>query len=123
MLMEVMFTIAIVGIALAPIFVLQTNSLRGLRKFSDKIKLIFPAKNFFIDSSNKKHKSEEKKIMEKKDITKPTATLTYTEKKIGEKGAFSNIGNINVGEVRIRSARGVRESIVGFIYKPEQEKK
>lgn len=121
MLTEILITIAIIGIALTPIFILQSSSLRSLYNYSERIRLLFPVKNFLqeniIEASNK----EEQEISEEKQIKNPSATLNYHLKKVQDGSSLSKINDLYLGSVSIQSIRGTKESMVGFVYKPERK--
>jgi len=123
MLMEVMVTIAIVGLVLAPVFMLQSSAMRGLQRLSREIRLLFSAKNVLVDSFQKVSFAKDEEETETKRISNPPATLTYKRAKVGKNSAFKDMKNLYSSDVRIRSSRAERESIIGFVYKPEKEKK
>ena len=122
MLMEVLLTIAIVGMVITPILMLQTNALRGLYRFSSRITLLFPAKNFLMESVVQAPQKKDQKVTEKKEITSPRATLTYTQRPVGKNSAFKDIKDLHRASVVAESSRKAKESIVHFIYQPERKK-
>jgi len=128
MLMEVLVTIAIVGMTLVPLFMTQSNALRGVYRYAQRLRLIVPAKNFFVDIFSKKKEQsddgEKKEVeIEEKEITDPAAKLTHKKRKLTENSAFKKIKDLEVHEVIVRGTRGGRESIIGWVYKPERKKK
>lgn len=123
MMMEVMVTIAIVGLAIAPILMMQSASLRALRQYSSQIRLLFPVKNFWMEMTAKSFDKKETEFTEKRQINNPAASSTYKASKVGENSVFKGIKHIYKSELTAKTLRGTRESIVGFVYKPEREKK
>jgi len=123
LLMEVLLTIALVGMSLAPAFVMQSSTMRNLYNYSARLRLFFPIKNFWLDRISKLDpKLEVSKEPESRKITRPSGTLTYKLTPIGENSAFKKIKGIHRVEVVGRSRR-TKESLVSFIYRPEKKKK
>ncbi|MFC1845562.1 hypothetical protein ACFLX2_00365 [Candidatus Dependentiae bacterium] len=122
MLTEILVTVAIIGVALMPIFVLQTSALRSLYRYSNRIRALFPTKNFLQQALAQAPDKEERTISEEKKITRPPATLQYELKKVSETSSLREIKDLYIGTVSIESTRGTRESMVGFVYRPEREK-
>jgi len=121
MLTEVLLTIAIVGMVITPVLMLQTNALRGLRRYSSRMRLLFPAKNFLMESVVQTPETKEPEAPKKKEITNPKATLAYAKRPVEKDSAFKDIPNVHRVRVTARSPRA-KESIVGFIYQPERKK-
>jgi len=117
-LMEVLLTIAIVGMVITPVLMLQTNALRGLYRFSSRIALLFPAKNFLMESVVQAPQKKD----QKEEITNPRATLTYTKRPVGKNSAFKDVKDLHRASVAAESSRKAKESIVHFIYQPERKK-
>jgi len=107
MMMEVMLTIALVGMALAPMFALQTSAMRSLYRYSVRWQLILPLKNRLIDEFTKMAPQE------KKD-----ARITYKKSKVSDRSAFKEIKDLYKQEVASKPVRGRQESIISFIYQP-----
>lgn len=123
MLMEVLVTIAIVGMVITPIFMLQTSVLRALYRVSAQARLLFPVKNALEEAVDEMPTQREQEVSRKEEITNPAGTLTYTMRKVGAASALKDVKDIYFNQVLVRSIRGERESMVGFVYKPERKKK
>ena len=128
MLMEVLLTIAIIGMTLVPLFMMQTNALRGVYRYAQRLRLIFPAKNFMVDVFAGKTKQPEEKEKadsgtQKEKLKIPPAQLTHKWRKPKENSSLKKLKNMQVHEVIVRGTRGGRESIIGCVYKPERKKK
>ncbi len=116
MLMEIMITIAIVGLMLVPVFMMQSSTFRALSRYSSRMRLLFSAKNSLIQEIDKEHAT--KKLSEKQGQKEGVE-----RSKVDQSLAFKNIKNLYKHTVKVRSSRGQKESIIGFTYKPGQEKK
>ena len=123
MLMEVLVTIAIVGMVITPIFMLQTNVLHALYRVSGKARLLFPVKNALEKAVVEVPEKKEQEISKTEQITDPAGTLTYTMRKVGDTSVLKDVKDLYFNEVQVRSIRGERESMVVFVYKPERKKK
>ena len=121
MLTEVLLTIAIVGMVIMAVLMMQTNALRGLQRYSSRMRLFFPAKNFLMESIVSTSEKKGQEVPKKKEITNPKATLTYTKQPVGKDSVFKDIHNLHRVKVAAQSRRA-KESIVRFIYQPERKK-
>jgi len=133
--MEVLLTIALVGMALAPAYMMQSTTMRQVYKFSEQLRLLFPMKNFWTETTRKT--LESKKQDDAKDpsspsassdtvvkkITRPSGTVTYKMRPVGENSALKKIKGMQKVQVTGKTTRGQQGTLVGFVYKPEQEKK
>ena len=119
-MMEIMITIAIVGASLAVAFTLQSTILRGLYRASASIRLLFPVKDFWVETTFKQ--LEKKEGTDQKQVTNPSATITQKLTKVGERSVLKDVKDLKKNEVSGRSRR-TRESIIGFVYRPEHGKK
>jgi len=88
---------------------------------SSRITLLFPAKNFLMESVVQASQEKEQEVTEKKEITNPRATLTYTKRLVDKNSAFKDIKDLHRVKVTAQSSRA-KESIVQFIYQPERKK-
>ena len=122
MLMEVLLTVAIIGLMLAPVFALQSVALRGLYRYSARLRALFPAKAFLVTALADVSDKKEDTFTEKKEITNPTATLTYNSKRVGEQSALKKQKGMVRNEVSVKVPRQKKETLVGFVYKPERKK-
>lgn len=120
-LIEVLVTIAIVGMVIAPIFMLQSNMLRALYRVSTQARLLFPVKNALEKTLVGVSTQTEREVSRQEEIKNPAGTLRYTVRKIGDASALKNVKDMYFNEVQVRSIRGERESMVGFVYKPERK--
>lgn len=121
MLLEVMITIAILGLAMGPIFILHTSALRSLYRYSGKIRVLFFAKRSLIDFLYESQRKNEDEIFEEKLVPKSTVTVTQKIKKVAQNSSLGKIKDLHVVKVTAKSSRKARESIVSFVYRPEQE--
>jgi len=128
--MEVLLTIALVGMSLAPAFIMVSSTMRPLYAFSRRLQLLFPIKNFWVSKTSKVDPSSpvlssvegpDKSAFKTKEITRPTGTLTYKLTPVGEKSALKKIKGMHRAEVIGRS-RNTKETLVGFVYRPEKKK-
>lgn len=125
LLMEVLLTIALVGLSLSPAFLMQSTTMRSVFQFSNRIRLLFPVKNFFFEKvfkGEQKGPEEKSKPEMSRQISRPAGTVTYKTKPVGQNSALKNIKGMQRVEVVGRTLR-TQETLIGFIYKPEREKK
>lgn len=125
--MEVLLTIAIVGMSLAPAFLMQATAVENLYRSSRLLRLLFPIKNFWLESSVKGVGQQEDEkpggvITQKKELTSPRTTLTYKLSPLGKKSVLKDFKGLHKAETFGR-VRNERESFVGFVYVPEKKKK
>jgi len=123
MLMEVLLTIALVGMALAPAYMMEGTIQRSLSRYSARIRLLYHIKNFWTEVVWKIADEKETERTDKRQVSNPSATLTYRLSPVGENSSLKKIKGMHKVQVTGKSTRNARESIVGFVYKPEREKK
>jgi len=128
MLTEVLIAIAIVGIVITPILLIQYNALVGTNDFSGKIRRLFVMKNFMVEQGFKASEQKEQKAVAEKNIKDSNVTLKYVRDKI-KKGLppFKNFDDAQVGNLcvqRIEAEFGVKKKdvLIRFLYKPKIEK-
>ena len=123
MLMEVLITIAIVGLVIAPVFILQGNALKALYKISAQTRMLFPLNNELKEQLEQIYEREGEEFTEQKDIKIPDGKLTYKMRKVVQTSELKDIKDLYFNEAQMLLKRGDRESMVMFIYKPERKKK
>jgi len=123
MLMEVLIAIAVVGLMITPIFVMQSGSLRGISRYSDKIRLLFSAKNVAVKVVVKLEEEKEEELSGTEQINRPSATLTYSVGDIKKGSSLEEVKDMHKIQVATQTRRAGKESVVAFVYMPEREKK
>lgn len=123
MLIEVLVTIAIVGLTIAPVFILQGNVLKVLYKISAQTRMLFPIQNELKSQAEEIAGREQEEFTEQKDIKIPDGKLTYKMRKVVPTSELKEIKDLYFTQVQMQLKRGDRESMVMFIYKPERKKK
>ncbi len=121
--MEVLITIAIVGLVIAPVFILQRNVLRSLYTTSAQTRMLFPIQNELHEQLEKLYDRQEEEFSENKDIKNPDGKLAYKMRKVVPTSELKDIKDLYFTEAQVLLKRGDRESMVLFIYKSERKKK
>lgn len=123
-LIEVLLSVAIVGLVLTPILMLQSMIVRNTGKHTNNLIRIYEAKKFLLDSEISLAPGVDHATQEKK-ITKPPATLVYEYNKVSQESALKKFKNIYRQMVTIqwRDQSGKHQDrIVLYTYKPESKK-
>lgn len=125
MLTEVLLALAVVGIALTPLFGLQSAMLHGIATLSARIQRLFVLENFLLESRQKFLEQETEQDKQEKTVADPASTVRYEVKKVQGK-IFKKLPGLMQEETEAtwkewRSTRS--EFMVTLIYKPEKKTK
>lgn len=125
-LTEVLLAMAVIGIALTPLFGLQSNMLRSITRVASRIQRLFLAEDFlqnsratFLKEADTQESKQEKKIVD------PATALFYDAKAVKDESAFKSLPGILQEQTEMQWQDGVtkrREILVTYIYKPEKKK-
>lgn len=121
---EAILAIAIVGLVLTPLFLLQGNVIRRVGQWSRYMQRIYKAKNFFIESQ-RAISPDTRQVMLEKKIDDPEAVLKYKIRKVASKSSLRKFKNILVEQVALEwEQEGVKrqDKLVSFLFKPERKK-
>ena len=121
-LIEVLLSLAIIGLVLTPIFLIQSTVLRTSSASAHLFTRLMYAKDFLIDQQFE-HSQESAPAQAELKITAPATTLKFDSQKIPENSALKKIKNVMVESVTMEwtDARNKkrREKLVTFAFKPE----
>lgn len=123
LLPEVLVTIAIVGMIITPLFVLQASALRALYKTSAQTRMLFPLQNELQEQAEKIVDRQEQEITEQKESTNPPGKLTYKMHALAPTSELKDIKDLCYTQANMLLPSNDKESMVMFVYKPEQKKK
>ena len=121
---EVVITVAIIGIMMTSIFGLQNGMFKSVFNGYSKISRIFYIKNLFFEPSNLEKLQKDKSI--KKDLTEPQTNIVFELKKLSDKSSFSKrFENVNLLKATGKW-RGLfkeqEETLISFVYiKPKKK--
>lgn len=120
-LVDVMIAIAIVGIVLTPMFVLQTNVMGGVIRYSERFQRLLFAKNFIINAQEKQPLSATDYTLEKKE-DRPHTMLGYSFKPVAKESSLAQPRYIYRQYVLAKNNDPQETaSLVQFVYKPKRE--
>ena len=120
-LIEVLLAVAIIGLSLAPLFILQDKVSFGVTKYSHHIDLLLRARQFFIESSQQVAKNTTLLVLEKK-IKRPPAVLTYEMKPIADDSPLKKFKHLYIEQVSMAWDEGRRKRkdvLATFCFRPE----
>lgn len=123
-LIEVMITVAILGILLTPLFILHSSNLSTLAISSTAVQRIIAARNFVVDTYVSLSPDTRTTTIEKK-ITNPLTVFTYELKdKVHNKelAALKGLCQENITMRWHEYGRPRQESLIAFCYKKEERK-
>jgi hypothetical protein len=120
---EVLVTIAIVGLVMTPIFILQSNALRGLYKISAQTQMLFPLQSELQEQAEKSFDRQEEEVTEQKTVANPAGRMSYKMRVIAPSSELKDISDLYYHEAQMVLPNNERESMVLFVYRPEQKKK
>lgn len=123
-LIEVLLALAIIGMVLTPIFLIQQMVLRRSSAGANLFSRIIQAKDFLIDQQFENMQETQASTAERK-ITNPPTTLTFSSKKIPENSALKKFKHIMVDSVTMQwteQNKKRQETLVTFSFKPEEQK-
>jgi type II secretory pathway pseudopilin PulG len=125
MLFEVLLALAVIGIALTPLFGLQSTMIRSIARISANVQRFLLAHDFLVQSRSAFLAHDESTIKQEKKAADPTTTLIYEAKPVDEKGPFKSLPGIMQEETDYVWPDGrteQREIVVSFVYKPRKKK-
>lgn len=125
-LIEVLLALAIIGLVLSPIFVIQSSVLRSSSKAAALFTRLLIAKDFLIDQQFEHADSDEPVTIDRK-ITTPVTNLVFSSKSIPDNSSLKKFKQVMIDSVVFewKDARGKKQQhkLATFSFKPEQEKK
>lgn len=120
-LVDVMIAIAIVGIVLTPMFVLQNNVMGSAIRLSERFHRLLRAKNFLFIAQEKEPAKATDYSVEKKE-ERPNTMLSYSLKPVAKDSVLAKLQYLYTQQVQAKDPQGDNgASIVQIIYKPKQE--
>lgn len=123
-LIEVLLALAIIGLVLTPIFLIQSAVLRRTSAGAQQFLRIIQAKDFLIDQQFENMQEAQAATAERK-ITNPPTTLSFSSKKIPDNSALKKFKHIMIDSVTMQwteQNKKRQEKLVTFSFKPEGEK-
>jgi prepilin-type N-terminal cleavage/methylation domain-containing protein len=123
-LIEVLLALAIIGMVLTPILMIQSMIVRNTSKYSRLITRILQGKKFLIDSEIALTADLDQSTAEKK-VFNPETSMKYEMNKIPDGSALKKFKRIYKEAVTLqwRDQQGRhQEQIVTFIFRPESKK-
>jgi prepilin-type N-terminal cleavage/methylation domain-containing protein len=125
-LIEVMFAVMIMGIALTPISLIYSLVVRRVSSSSRSYNLLLLCKNFLQEAHQKQEWNAQTFSLEKKEVDFDV-TLTYSlEKGVDQKSSLLSVQNLHREVVTIswkEDGRPHQEQLVAFVYKKPEQKK
>ncbi len=119
-LIEAMMAVAIMGMVLTPMFLLETNVFNAVARMSERFARLVFAKHFLYVAQEQEPVQSTDYSLEKKQ-ERPMTMVRYTLKPIPAQSSLAKVNRLFKQEV---VASGIQETspearIVSFIYKPE----
>jgi prepilin-type N-terminal cleavage/methylation domain-containing protein len=120
-LIEAMIAIAIVGMTLTPMFILDTNVYNSVTTITQRFHRFLFAKNFIFEAEQKQPPQSVNYSTEKKE-ERPITMVRYTLKSIPEQSSLAKIKQLYRQEVVASGPDkdSPSASIVQFVYKPKE---
>ena len=120
-LIEAMIAIAIIGMTLTPMFILDTNVYSTITTVTQRFHCLIFAKNFVFEAEQKQPPQSVNYSVEKKE-ERPLTMVRYTLKSVSEQSSLAKIKQLYRQEV---VASGFDKdspsaTIVQFVYKPKE---
>lgn len=126
-LIEIMMTVAMIGIVIVPLFSVQYNILKIISQASDQLSRIFLIETIFNEAEYRGKQVAESGIAGNKKVEEPLTEINYAVQKPNEKSAFIKFNDVYVVRATAswsRAGIGSQETMMSFAYMPvEQEKK
>lgn len=123
-LIEVLLALAIIGIVLTPIFLIQQVVLRRSSSDARFFSRIIYAKDFLVDQQFENMQEAQEIGATEKKITNPPTTLIFSSKKIPENSALSKFKNVMLDSVTMQWTdernKKRQEKLVTFSFRPEE---
>ncbi len=121
-LIEAMIAVAIIGIILVPMFLLQGTILQEVGRRSHELRRMFFARQFFFEARQKQSETAIEYALEKKEKNPPTL-LNYTLGSIPKNSSLKDTYNLYIERVTaIEQGERFGQKLVHFVFKPEREK-
>lgn len=123
-LIEVLLALAIIGMVLTPIFMIQQMVLRRSSSSAQLFSRLIQAKDFLIDQQFE-NMQETKEVTAEKKITNPITALTFNSRKVPENSALKKFKHIMIDSVTMQwteQNKKRQEKLVTFSFKPEEQK-
>ncbi len=120
-LIEAMIAIAIIGMILSPMFILETNVFNAVARIAEKFHRILLSKQFMFTVHQKQSPEAKEFKLEKKE-EKPTSMMRYSFAVVDKKSSLAKLPGMYRQEV-ITSGENVTSPegrAVQFIYKLER---
>ncbi len=119
-LIEAMIAITIMGMVLAPMFLLETNVFNGVARMAEKFERLVFAKQFFYSAQQQELPQATDYRVEKKE-ERPLSMVRYSLKPIDKQSSLAGVQRLYKQEVVANGleAQSPQAQIVHFIYKPE----
>lgn len=121
-LIEAMLAVTMMGMILAPLFLLEGTVFDGVTKITEQFRRYLFAHNFLYQAAREQQpKVRDYTLEQKKEL--PSTTLKYTLKKATD-GVFKNQKNLYRQEVLISSqdSKTPKDSLVTYLFKPTEMK-
>lgn len=124
-LVEVLLALAIIGIVLTPIFLINQVVLRRSSADARLFSRLIQARDFLIDQQFE-NMQEAQEAGGQKKITNPPTTLTFSSRKIPENSALKKFKHVMIDSVTMQWAgernKNRQEKLITFTFKPEEVK-
>ena len=119
-LIEAMIAIAIVGMVITPMLILETNIFSSVMRMGEKFHRLIIGKHFLY-SVQEQEPSESIDYHLEKKIDKPLSTIRYTLKSIDKKSSLAKVARLFKQEVVVAGLEKAspESRIIHYIYKPE----
>lgn len=120
---EVLLSVAIVGLALTPIYLGQSVAMRQSAIYSRLLTRTFAAKKILRETEFALQDPLQPTKIDKK-VESPPTTFSYELKKVPEQSSLKKFKNVWIESISWPDERNPKRQarIVTFIYKPEQKK-
>lgn len=121
-LIEAMLAVTMMGMILAPLFLLEGTVFDGVTKITEQFRRYLFAHNFLYQVAREQQpKVRDYTLEQKKEL--PSTTLRYTLKKVND-GVFKNQKNLYRQEVLIstQDSKIQKDSLVTYVFKPTEIK-
>lgn len=119
-LIEAMIAIAIMGMVLTPMFLLETNVFNVVARLGEQFHRLIFAHHFLYIAQEQEPVESTTYSLEKKE-EKPLSMVRYTLTPIAKQSSLASVERLYRQEVFASGIRGVspQARLVHFIYKPE----
>ncbi len=120
-LIESMLAVAIMGLVLTPMFVLENNVFNGVFRMAEQFHRMIFAQNFLYVAQRQEPIESTKYSLERKE-DKPLSMLRYTLSPVDKRSSLSPMKRLYKQQVEASGLEKTspKASAVHFIFKPEQ---